>query len=103
MLGAGVFSGCCSHPGVFSRLEQSLTTVQKYYEPLVKELGETPVKDKVEQAVVAADTTLLLIGELQRQWCPPIQAVEQVVLAAAEAERLAQEAGMQGNGAGLGR
>jgi hypothetical protein len=44
---------------------------------------------------VAADTTLLLAGELQAQWCPPLAAVKQVELQTAEAKQLAAEAGVQ--------
>lgn len=88
---AGLLTGCCSHPGVFQKLEHSLKTVQGYYEPL---LAEDLMNDKVRQAVVAADTTLLLAGELQAQWCPPANAVEQVELQMAEAKKLAEEAGV---------
>jgi hypothetical protein len=53
------------------------------------------MNDKVRRAVVAADTTLLLAGELQTQWCPPGSAVKQVELQAAEAQKLAAEAGVK--------
>lgn len=89
---AGLAGGCCSNPGVFQKLEHSLRTVQGYYEPL---LGEDLMNDKVRRAVVAADTTLLLAGELQAQWCPPATAVEQVELQTAEATKMAAEAGVQ--------
>jgi type II secretory pathway component PulM len=88
----GLVGGCCSNPGVFQKLEHSLKTVQGYYEPL---LSEDLMNDKVRQAVVAADTTLLLAGELQAQWCPPVEAVKQVELQTAEAKKLAAEAGVQ--------
>ena len=89
---AGLLAGCCSNPGVFQKLEQSLKTVQGYYEPL---LSEDLMNDKVRRAVVAADTTLLLAAELQAQWCPPETAVKQVELQTEEAQKLAQEAGVQ--------
>ncbi len=90
--------GCCSNPGVFSRLEESLKTVQAYYDPLLQELGGESVSDKVRQAIVAADTTLLLVSRLQAQWCPAEAAVEQTALAAATVQRLAEEAGVQASG-----
>lgn len=81
--------GCCAHPGIFQQVRDSMNTVQSYYEPLLKEnLGE----DKVRRAVVAADTALLLAGELQSQWCPDVQAAEQLQLQVQEAEKLAQAA-----------
>jgi hypothetical protein len=92
-----VGGGCCSHPGVFSRLEHSLKSVQAYYEPLVQELAEEPTQEKVRRAVVAADATLLLVGELQAQWCPEASAVRQAALAAATAQQLAAEAGVGGS------
>jgi hypothetical protein len=92
---AGFLSGCCSNPGVFNKLEHSFKTVQSYYDPL---LAEDLTNDKVRQAVVAADSTLLLAGELQAQWCPPAEAVKQVELQAEEAQNLAREAGVQVSG-----
>jgi hypothetical protein len=92
---AGLLAGCCANPGVFNKLEQSLKTVQSYYDPL---LAEDLTNNKVRQAVVAADSTLLLAGELQAQWCPPAEAVKQVELQAKEAQKLAQEAGLQATG-----
>ncbi|MDI6853163.1 MAG: hypothetical protein QME75_06100 [Deltaproteobacteria bacterium] len=92
---AGLLAGCCSNPGVFNKLEHSLKTVQGYYDPL---LTEDLANEKVRQAVVAADSTLLLAGELQAQWCPPAEAVKQVELQAEEAQKLAQQAGVQVSG-----
>ena len=92
---AGLMTGCCSNPGVFQKLDQSLRTVQSYYEPL---LSEDLSNEKVRRAVVAADSTLLLAGELQSQWCPPVEAVKQVELLKEEAQKLAQEAGVQAAG-----
>jgi hypothetical protein len=86
--------GCCSHPGVFGQLEQSLKTVQACYEPLVQSLTEEPVNEKVRAAMVAADTTLLLLAQLQAQWCPALSAVEQVRLQAEAVRQLAEEAGV---------
>lgn len=93
---AGMLAGgCCSNPGVFSRLEESLKTVQTYYDPLLQELGGESVSDKVRQAIVAADTTLLLVAKLQGQWCPAEAAVEQTTLSAATVQKLAEEAGVK--------
>jgi hypothetical protein len=92
---AGLLCGCCSHPGVFQQVERSFKAVQDYYGPLVEELEGDLMNDKVRRAVVAADTTLLLAAELQAQWCPPVQAAEQLELQAAEAQKLAEEAGVQ--------
>jgi hypothetical protein len=89
---AGLAAGCCAYPGLFDRLECSLKTVQAYYEPL---LQEELANEKVHRAVVAADTALLLAGELQRQWCPTPQAAEQLELQVQEAEKLAAAAGVQ--------
>jgi hypothetical protein len=96
LAGTALLSGCCSHPGVFQKLERSLKTVQSYYDPLLK---EDLMNDKMRRAVVAADTTLLLAGELQTQWCPPPEAVKQVELQVEEAQKLAQEAGLREAGA----
>jgi hypothetical protein len=86
-----LLGGCCAHPGLFDNLERSLKTVQSYYEPL---LQEGLAKDQVRRAVVAADTALLLAGELQRQWCPDPQAVDQLALQVKAAEKMAREAGV---------
>ncbi len=94
-LGAALLmGGCCSHPGVFGQLEQSLKTVQACYEPLVQSLTEEPVNEKVRTAIVAADTTLLLLAQLQEQWCPALTAVEQARLQAEAVQKLAEEAGV---------
>ena len=45
---------------------------------------------RLRQAVVAADTTLLLAGELQRQWCPDPQKTEQLELQTQEAKARAE-------------
>jgi hypothetical protein len=85
-------SGCCSHPGVFQQVENSLQTVQSFYDPLVKEtVGDN---EKVKLAVVAADTTLLLAAELQKQWCPDPDQANQLELQAQNSQKLAQEAGI---------
>jgi hypothetical protein len=92
---AGLLCGCCSHPGVFQQVERSFKTVHNLYEPLLQEFEQDLMNDEVRLAVVAADTTLLLATELQAQWCPPLQAVEQLELQAAAAKKLAEEAGVQ--------
>jgi hypothetical protein len=95
LVGLGL-AGCCGQPGVFGKVHDSLAMVQSYYGPLVEQ--EWGRQDKVRQAVVAADTTLLLAGELQRQWCPDAGQAEQLALQAKEAHRLAQEAGVAAPG-----
>ena len=55
--------------------------------------------DSLQRAVVAADTTLLLAGELQQQWCPDPGKAQQLELQTSEAQKLAQEAGRAGRGA----
>ena len=85
-------SGCCTHPGVFDKVHRSLVTVQTFYGPMLE--GEWQLNDKVRQAVVAADTALLLAGELQQQWCPDPNQTQQLELQAQEARNLAQEAGV---------
>jgi hypothetical protein len=89
-------SGCCTHPGVFDKVHRSLVTVQTFYGPMLE--GEWQLDDKVRRAVVAADTTLLLAGELQRQWCPDSNQTQQLELQAQEARNLAQEAGVAAAG-----
>lgn len=70
-----------------------MKTVQACYEPLVQSLTEEPVNEKVRTAIVAADTTLLLLAQLQEQWCPALSAVEQARLQADAVRKLAEEAG----------
>ncbi|MFH1595028.1 MAG: hypothetical protein ABIG94_01475 [Pseudomonadota bacterium] len=89
-------SGCCAHPGVFEKVHRSLVTVQTFYGPMLE--GEWQLNDKVRRAVVAADTTLLLAGELQRQWCPDPGQAKQLEIQTQEARNLAQEAGVAAAG-----
>jgi hypothetical protein len=84
--------GCCTHPGLFQKLQDAMATVQRFYDPLVAEALNH--HEAVQQAVVAADTTLLLAAELQQQWCPNPDKAEQVALQAQEAQKLAQGAGV---------
>jgi len=92
-----LLGGCCQHPGLFQKVQQSLETVQGYYTPLLQE--EWQNNDQLRQAVVAADTALMLAGELQRQWCPDQKQTEQLELQVREAKSLAQEAGVKAAGA----
>jgi len=87
---AVLLNGCCSQPGVFQKVERSLKAVQTFYEPL---LGQDLLNENVRRAVVAADTTLLLAAELQRQWCPDPGAVEQLELQVRQAQDLARQTG----------
>jgi hypothetical protein len=89
--------GCCGHPGVFQKIHDSMVTVQHFYDPLIQQnLGKNGV---VLQAMVAADTTLLLASELQQQWCPNPDKAKQLELQTQEAKKLAQEAGVVEAGA----
>jgi hypothetical protein len=97
VLGLGLVAGCCSNPGVFQKVETSLETIQNFYDPLIQ--GNLQ-DDRVKQAVVAADTTLLLAGELQKQWCPDPNQVQQLELQTGEAQGLAQKAGVPTGTAG---
>ncbi len=81
--------GCCPHPGVFDQARQSMHTVQSFYGELLK---ESEWSDQVRQAVVAADTALLLAGELERQWCPDPGHAAQLELQARQAQKLAEAA-----------
>jgi hypothetical protein len=83
-------AGCCNHPEIFQKVQGSLETVQSYYGPLVQQ--DLSQNDSLKRAVVAADTTLLLAGELQRQWCPDQSKAQQLQLQAGDAQKLAQEA-----------
>lgn len=85
-------TGCCAHPGVFQKVRDSLEMVQGYYGLLVQE--DLSGNDALRWAVVSADTTLLLAGELQQKWCPDPGKTEQLALQAQEAKRLAQAAGI---------
>jgi len=89
---AWLVGGCCSNPGVFQKVRSSLETVQNYYGQLFNEGWDQ--NDKVKRAVVAADTTLMVAGEMQKLWCPDTQKTEQLELQAQEAKKLAQEAGV---------
>jgi hypothetical protein len=82
-------AGCCSHPGGFDQVRRSLTTVQSFYGDL---LQETEWSDQVRQAVVAADTTLALAGELERQWCPAPGLADQLELQTRQAQKMAEAA-----------
>jgi type II secretory pathway component PulM len=90
-------AGCCQNPGVFQKVQRSLETVQSYYSPLLAE--EWQQDERLRRAVVAADTALLLAGELQGQWCPDAAKTEQLALQAKEARALAQDAGVKAAGA----
>lgn len=92
-----LMGGCCSHPGVFKKVQSSLETVQDFYGPLLQ--GKGTQNEKMRQALVAADSALLLAGELQDRWCPNSQKAEQLELQTQEAQRLAQEAGVAKAGA----
>ena len=89
--------GCCGHPGVFQKVHDSMMTVQSFYDPLIQQ--DWTKMRRCRQAVVAADTTLLLAAELQRQWCPDPDKAQQLELQAQEAKKLAQEAGLVEAGA----
>jgi hypothetical protein len=90
---AWLIAGCCAHPGLFDQVERSLKTVQAFYGPLLEE-GAGDREEKLKKAVVAADTTLLLAAELQRQWCLDPQKAEQLELQTQQARNLAKDAGV---------
>lgn len=89
-------AGCCQNPGLFQKVQRSLETVQSYYSPLLEEQWQQD--EKMRRAVVAADTTLLLAGELQSQWCPEPGKAEQLELQTREAQALAKDAGVKAAG-----
>jgi hypothetical protein len=93
---AGLTAGCCSQPGIFQKVNRSMESVQSYYAPLIQD--DLNRNDKLRLAVVAADTTLLLAGELQSQWCPDPRKAEHLELQAQEARKMAQEAGVAAAG-----
>ena len=88
----GLAAGCCEDPEIFQRVHTSMQTVQNFYGPLVQQ--DLSQEDRWQRAVVAADTTLLLAGELQQQWCPDPGQAKQLELQTGEAQKLAQEAGV---------
>jgi hypothetical protein len=85
-------AGCCDHPEIFQKVQGSLEAVQTFYEALTQQ--DLSQDEGLKRAVVAADTTLLLAGELQRQWCPDPGKAQQLELQVGEAQKLAQEAGV---------
>ena len=89
-------TGCCQNPGLFPKVQRSLETVQSYYSPLLEEQWQNDAR--LRRAVVAADSTLLLAGELQSQWCPDAAQAEQLELQAREAQALARDAGVKAAG-----
>jgi hypothetical protein len=86
-------SGCCAHPGLFDQVHRSMATVQAFYGPLLA--GEWERNEQMRRAVVAADTSLLLAAELQKQWCPDPGQAAQLELQARQAQKLAREAGVE--------
>ena len=88
----GLSGGCCGHPGVFQTIHDSLVTVQHFYGPLINQ--DVDRGEIGQQAMVAADTTLLLASELQQRWCPNPDKAEQLELQTREAKKLAKEAGV---------
>jgi hypothetical protein len=93
--------GCCNNPGLFQKVHDSMALVQSFYDPLIRQ--DLDRNETAKQAVVAADTTLLLAGELQRQWCPNPSQAMQLELQAKEAMQLAQEAGVVEGGTALNK
>ncbi len=90
----GLALGCCQNPGGVAKAQRSLKTVQSFYGPMLQQ-EEWRQDDKVRQAVVAADTALLLAGELQRQWCPEPEQAAQLELQVSQAQKLAEDAGVK--------
>jgi hypothetical protein len=86
-------AGCCQNPGIFQKVQRSLEAVQGYYSPLLEK--EWQNDERMRRAVVAADTTLLLAGELQKQWCPEASQAEQLELQVKAAQTLARDAGVK--------
>jgi hypothetical protein len=99
LLWLGLAAGCCGHPELFQRVQGALDTVQGFYDTLLQQEGWQQ-NDQLRQVVVAADTTLMLAGELQQQWCPDPNQVQQLELQAGEAQKLAQGAGVPTAAAG---
>ena len=99
LLWLGLAAGCCDHPALFQKVQGSLDTVQGFYDTLLQQEGWQQ-NDRLKQVVVAADTTLMLAGELQQQWCPDPGQVQQLELQAGEAQKLAQGAGVPASVAG---
>jgi hypothetical protein len=91
---AWLAAGCCSHPGVFGKMEAGLRTVQAVYDPLLGKYLEEPTNDKVSLALVSADSALTIFDQLQRQWCPDPKVAAQLENQVQVAQKLAQEAGV---------
>lgn len=90
-----LLAGCCDNPGVFGKVNQSMNTVQGFYDPLVGQFLDDKTNTTVQAAVVAADTALMIGGELQNQFCPDSKQAEQLALQAQQAQQLAQQAGVK--------
>jgi hypothetical protein len=88
----GLVAGCCDHPEIFQKVQGSLQAVQTYYGALTQQ--DLSQDEGLQRAVVAADSALLLAGELQQQWCPDPGKAQQLDLQVSEAQKLAQEAGV---------
>lgn len=90
-----LLAGCCDNPGVFGKVNQSMNAVQSFYDPLVGQFLDDKTNGTVQAAVMAADAALKIGGELQNQFCPDPRQVEQFVLQAQQAQKLAQQAGVK--------
>lgn len=95
LLAGLLLTGCCENPGIFGQVNQSMSAVQGFYDPLVGQFLDDQTNDTVKAAVVAADTALMIGGELQKQFCPDPKQAEQLALQAQQAQQLAQQAGVK--------
>ncbi len=98
-----VLAGCCENPGATDQAGKVLHSVQAFYGPVsqaANAIAEKPVLPgsqdaKVQAAVVAADSALLLAGTLQAQYCASQGQVTQAQLQAAQAKATAEAAGLK--------
>jgi hypothetical protein len=97
MLGLLLAGGCCDKPGNFGKVKAAVGLVNGFYDPLVAQLGSpgSDVGDKVKLGVVAADTALALADSIEKMKCATTGQVDQLVLQAETAQKLAAQAGVK--------
>lgn len=88
-------AGCCDNPGVFSKIGDSMNTInavaQPFYGPAAEGVPEA------QMAVAAAAVAAPLADTLQKQWCPApadVQKLENLAKSLKTTERSMKSRGM---------